>query len=253
MSVGFGFSIGDFLAALNLVQTVIDALQSSGQASSAYRELVRELYTLEHTLSRVKELEFHKSQSTDRIALVQAASQCQLTIDDFWKGIQKYQPHLRTEGSGSRIKDVWMEIKWALCKVDDLAAFRAALQGHSSSIQILLLTVEMKRSSIQEQRQDQQQNSLTGLIQDMSFQWMTKLSVIASTVVDCLQQSKQLLQSTAEIMRTNIHIFQAVLDLQRFITGFPGQIQRDKPVLLWDAKGRFAPFHLEFIDCPEVR
>lgn len=87
MCVGFGFSVGDFFAALDLVRTVIDALQSSGQASSAYRELVRELYTLEHTLLRVKELGFQDAQSADRIALVQAASQCQLTIDDFWKSI----------------------------------------------------------------------------------------------------------------------------------------------------------------------
>ena len=47
MSAGFGFSIGDFLAALELVSTVIDALRDSGQAGNVYRELLHQLYSLE--------------------------------------------------------------------------------------------------------------------------------------------------------------------------------------------------------------
>jgi hypothetical protein len=39
MSVGFGFSAGDFIATLSLVGTVIDALRSSGAAGAEYREL----------------------------------------------------------------------------------------------------------------------------------------------------------------------------------------------------------------------
>jgi hypothetical protein len=249
MSVGFGFSVGDFLSAINLVQTVIDALQSSGQAASTYRELIRELWTLETALMKVKTLEFHEHQSADRIALVQAASQCQLTIDDFWKDIQKYQPHLGSGGSGSRIKDSWMKIKWAMCKFDDLAAFRAALQGHSASIQILLLSIEMKRSSLEDQHRERQQKSLAGFIQDMSFQWMAKISAVAEKVTICLVQGKQLIDSTAKIMRTNIQIFQAVLDLQKVIVQLPGL---EKPVLFWDAKGRYTPFHLQTIDCLDV-
>lgn len=245
MSVGFGFSVGDFLAALDLVRTVIDALHSSGQASSAYRELVRELYTLEHSLLRVKELKFQDAQSADRIALVQAASQCQLTIDDFWKGIQKYQPYLRTGGSGSRIKDSWVKIKWAVCKVEDLAAFKAALQGHSGSIQMLLLTIQMKQTSMHGQRQE----SFATTLQDMSCQWLAKFAILAKATTGCLQQGKQLLQATALILRTNIQIFQAVVALQKLITQIPGQ---ENPVNFWDARGRYTPFFLQTVDCPEV-
>ena len=61
MSVGFGFSAGDFIAALNLVSTVINALRDSGDASLEYRELVRELYTLEQALLRVKRIELDES------------------------------------------------------------------------------------------------------------------------------------------------------------------------------------------------
>lgn len=40
MPVGFGFSAGDFIAAIQLVSTVIDALRDSGDSSTEYRALI---------------------------------------------------------------------------------------------------------------------------------------------------------------------------------------------------------------------
>ncbi len=148
MSVGFGFSAGDFIAALNLVGTVIDALRDSGDASLEYRELVRELYTLEQALFRVKRIELDESQVSEQIALQQAASQCHRTIDEFWAKVRKYQPHLGQDSSSPRMKSGWMKVRWALCKKDDLARFKADLQGHTASIEVLLLTVQMYASDL---------------------------------------------------------------------------------------------------------
>jgi len=146
MSVGFGFSTGDFIAAIELVATVIDALRESGDASAGYREIVRQLYTLETALLRVKRLDLDPKRTAEVIALQQAAAQCQRTIDEFWKKIQKYQPHLRAEGSSSRLKDGWMRIKWVLCTKEDVTKFKADLVGHTESIQLLLTTVQMYES-----------------------------------------------------------------------------------------------------------
>jgi hypothetical protein len=44
MSVVFGFY---FIAAIELVAITIDGLRDSGNSSSEYRKLVRQLYTLE--------------------------------------------------------------------------------------------------------------------------------------------------------------------------------------------------------------
>jgi len=116
MSVGFGFSAGDFIAALNLVGTVIDALRESGRSGSDYRDLIGELYSLESALLRVKRVELDDSQHAEAVALRQAASQCQRTIDSFWAETRRYQPHLGHMGSGSKVKDGWMKIQWAVCK-----------------------------------------------------------------------------------------------------------------------------------------
>jgi len=143
MPVAFGFSVGDFIAAIELVATVIDALRDSGEASSEYREVIRQLYSLETALLQVKRLEVPPAQNSELVSLKQAAAQCQFTIDNFWKKAQKYQPHLRTGGSSSRLKDGWMKIKWAVCKKEDVAKFKADLVGHTESIQLLLTAMQM--------------------------------------------------------------------------------------------------------------
>jgi hypothetical protein len=143
MSVGFGFSAGDFIAALDLVTTIVSALRESGGSSAEYQALVSQLYTLETALLRVKRLELDESQYAEVIALRQAAAQCQTTIDAFWKKIQKYQPSLREGGSGSRVKDSWRKVKWAVCKKEDVLKFKTDLMGHTESIELLLTTVQM--------------------------------------------------------------------------------------------------------------
>lgn len=132
---------GVFQAALRLVGTVIDALRGSSNASSDYRDLINKLLHLETALIQIKHVELDASQNAEKVALRQAAAQCQRTIEEFWKRLQEYQPHLRDEGSGSGVKDGWKKIKWAVCQKVDLEKFRASLRGHASSIEILLATV----------------------------------------------------------------------------------------------------------------
>ena len=143
MPVGFGFSAGDFIAGLNLVKDIIDALREADGAATHYRDLLDELYTLETALLEVKRLDPDTYQLTQLVALQQAASQCQRTIDEFWRRICKYQPHLCRVGSGSKVKDGWKKIEWALCRKEDVATFKAQLRGHTGSINMLLMTMQM--------------------------------------------------------------------------------------------------------------
>ncbi|KAF2100312.1 hypothetical protein NA57DRAFT_73922 [Rhizodiscina lignyota] len=229
MSVGFGFSTGDFLAALKLVGTVIDALRESSSSGKTYRDLVNELHQLESALLRVKRLEFDGSQNVEKVALRQAAAQCQTTIDEFLKKIRKYQPHLGHRGGSNNMRDAWYRIKWALCKKDDVEAFRAQLQGHTSSIE-----------------------TLAAKIQELSIQWMAKLAAINTTVTETVDLGKRLLTLSAAAIRMNFLVFKTVHDIQRIICQIPGQTQHQQPVYLLDAFGKDSPFHLEFVRSAEA-
>lgn len=252
MSVGFGFSVGDFLAALNLVGTVIDALREASESGAAYRELLAELFALETALLRVKRLDLDDGQRTEKIALQQAAAQCQRTIDQFWNKIQKYQPHLLNSGTGSRIKDSWIKIKWAVCKKDDMERFRADLRGHTGAIEVLLLAVQMEATTMQARRQNEGQKTLAGKIQEASSQWLSKLSVITDGVNQSLQQGKALLDVTAKIVQTNLRVFQMIFDIHQYVLQVPSQVNRQQPVYMIDAFGRESPFHLEFVRSAEA-
>lgn len=251
MSVGFGFSVGDFLAALDLIGTIIDALRQSSHAGSSFRSLINELYTLESALLRVKRLELDDSHSVEKLALRQAASQCQRTIDAFYKKIQKYQPHM-LGGTDSKIKDGWAKIKWAVCKKDDIETFRAEIRGHTSSLEILLITVQMEATTMDIRQRHSHHRGLASMIQGLFCQAMGKLSVIADTVAQSAQQGKTLLESSNRIIQTNLRVYQMVHDIQLFILRIPGQVQRRQPVYLIDAFNKESPFHLEFVRSAEA-
>lgn len=143
MSVGYGFSAGDFIAAIELVGTAVDALRSSGNAGAEFWELVSQLLSLELALIQVKRLEFEESQYEEVIALRQATTQCWKTIDEFWEKVRKYQPALGGAGSSSKVRDGWMKIKWTVCRKEDVAKFKADLLGHTQNIQLLLATIQL--------------------------------------------------------------------------------------------------------------
>ena len=71
---------------------------------------------------------------------------------------------------------------------------------------------------------------------------------IATSVV----QGRELLESANQIVRTNVHIFQIVLNIQNIITRIPGQVERQQPVYLIDGLGKASPFHLEFVRSAEA-
>ncbi|OBT63429.1 hypothetical protein VE03_07157 [Pseudogymnoascus sp. 23342-1-I1] len=166
----FGFSAGDFIAALELVTTVINALRESGGASSEYREIVGQLFSLETALLTVKRLEVDPEQHAEFVSLQQAAAQCQRTIDNFWK------------------------------KKEDVAIFKADLVGHTESIQLLLMAMQMASASLHEKRYDQQSRSLAGKVQDSYFGCMQRLSKIADSLQSGIEQGKKLLVMTTKAL-----------------------------------------------------
>ena len=143
MVTPFGFSVGDFVAGIELIRQLINALEDSAGSSSEYRELIKELYSLERALLEVKHLELDASQYAQLVALRQAATQCQQTIDEFLTKVRKFQPAFRTGAAKSSWRDSLRKIEWALYKKEDVERFRAQLSGHTASINMLMMTVQL--------------------------------------------------------------------------------------------------------------
>jgi hypothetical protein len=97
-------SVSNFISALELVATVIDALCESGEYFAEFRSLVAQLETLQVALESVNCLEVDDAQQGGGRRIAQGAVQCQKTIDAFWEKIKKYQPSLKADGSGVRLR-----------------------------------------------------------------------------------------------------------------------------------------------------
>lgn len=253
MSVGFGFSVGDFISAINLVQTVIDALSASSKSSSELQELFRQLYSLETALREIKRLELNESLHAEVLALKQSAAQCQLTISDFLSKTETYQPHLLCpNGVSGSLRGRWKKVKWAMCKRKDVVQFKTDLLAHTESIQLLLATVHMKNFNLGQKSQWSVQRTIGSQIQDGFSSCMRKLSILSNVLIGISAQAEECIENSRRVISMNIRVFQVVLNVQNLLLKIPGQVERQQPVYLNDALGRYSPFHLEFIKCPEA-
>lgn len=148
MSAGFGFSTGDIIACLKLIKDSIDAVQDGKGAVAEYQSLIHEVDSLRDGLQALQELDLEAqlgANSKQYAAVQDAVSRCQCCIETFMTSISKYQPWLQLKPA--TVPALWKsnlrKIRWALCKKDDISRFRAQLERHGSSINMLLLAIQV--------------------------------------------------------------------------------------------------------------
>ena len=128
----FGFSVGDFLAAIDLVKDLAQALSETNGAKTQYQRLISQLYTLERALIDVKSLDPSQAEYD---AVLNSVGACQLCIAKFLKKVEKYQS--LTAGTTS-LKDQIRKIKWGLCHEKDIKDFRESLDMEIESLMLLI-------------------------------------------------------------------------------------------------------------------
>lgn len=243
MAVGFGFSMGDLVTGLQVIKDSIAAVKDGKGASAHYAGLLTEIECLQDALEGIEELRLDLNGSAkQRGAIDRAVAACRKCIDDFIASIVKYQPHLQLNTSG------WVsnyrKIKWAVCRKDDVTEFRAQLERHASTIHMLLITFQSKARGtaqvsissttfeLREQRTETE-NRTTAMLKSLSLEQRQCFEFL-------MLQNKELVRSVQELNR--------MLKVQ---TALPPQVLLQKPVILLDAFGKIAPFHLDFIDSME--
>ncbi|KAF2118058.1 hypothetical protein BDV96DRAFT_644390 [Lophiotrema nucula] len=129
---GFGFSAGDFIAAIDLIHKVVAALNERKGASAEFRTLVQHLDSIEGSRQHVQHLQFDDAQESETIQLRRATTRCVDTIKTFYVNhLATYDRYLQAGGSGNstlaRVKDGMAKTAWAVLKKDDVVKFQSAL------------------------------------------------------------------------------------------------------------------------------
>lgn len=150
MAVPFCGSVGDIVAGIQLVHDLADELKRSCRASSDFRDLARELYSLERALIAVRNAVDPKTSQTlaydvaHADALKQAVLQIRQTIDGFFDKDQKFLVSLGVVGgTGSSSRDWWRKVEWVRYKRKDVHALRWTINGHSTAVNIILLSMQL--------------------------------------------------------------------------------------------------------------
>ena len=140
-------SVGDIIAVCLLIKDLVKTLDESRGASAEYQEIIRELWVLERALLEVEMLSRTYENTVElnalSVAARRAADACRASIETFLEKIRGYGQSLRDGGSGNVLKDASKKIKWQTSQKDDLTRFRAEINAHSTSINMLLMTASV--------------------------------------------------------------------------------------------------------------
>ena len=144
MSITFG-AVGDIISVCLLVKDLVDLLDNSHGSPGEFRNLIRELGSLERSLLLVdvacRMHNTHPELGDLCSAAEQAVQECQTSLNDLSARIQKYVAHFREGGSGNAVKDAGMKLRWHIQEKDAIVKFRNTIATHTSALNILLASV----------------------------------------------------------------------------------------------------------------
>ncbi|EON62775.1 hypothetical protein W97_02000 [Coniosporium apollinis CBS 100218] len=142
----FGFSDGDFIAAINLIVRVSKALNDSGGAASEYRMLLQELQQLQLILKQLREMSSASSRSHSHFNAVKGmALAIQFPLLEFLAKLERFNSSMCGTSSSSRWRSAPGKAQWAVVMQEEVNRMRAVITMKLVTITVLLAlpTTEM--------------------------------------------------------------------------------------------------------------
>lgn len=148
----FGFSVGDFIAAINVVFDVIKAVDDAAGAKRSYQRLDAELLSLTDAMHNLKSLHVDTTLAAQKHAIEQVVLQCLTCVVEFRQRHNKFAETLGESGQARLAMNLltrpptswrmtWHKIEWALMKEKNVLSLRAELEAHKSTINMILGTI----------------------------------------------------------------------------------------------------------------
>ena len=156
MAPVFGFSAGDFVAAIGLVVKISKALRDTGGASTECKGLIQDLHNLQQILELLQRLRPASGNLSQVNAIRGVALTCLTPLREFAAKIQKsYGSISGSSQARNRLLQTGRKIQWAVFGADEIAKFRALISAKASSIGLLLgFFNNATLSRIEEQNQE---------------------------------------------------------------------------------------------------
>ncbi|QRC92179.1 hypothetical protein JI435_023260 [Parastagonospora nodorum SN15] len=197
MVVPFGISVGDFIAGIKLLKSVVDSLSDARGAKADYSELRQALDVLEKALDAAGEF----SAPQHQIAVGDEVANCKECVKRFLVGFKKFELLKTGRGGTNRVQFAVLQIQYSLTKKDDVRKFRDHLEVHVSALQLQLAVFQM-RVSLNSRSTSGLTGSRSAQFQDRKIAKSTRADV--HSLATRLDDSTQLQESFSEEMK-NLH------------------------------------------------
>ncbi|KAH7071604.1 hypothetical protein FB567DRAFT_206842 [Paraphoma chrysanthemicola] len=139
MPIGFGFSVGDFIAGINLLKKAFEALSNTRGATADYTALRETIDDLEKTLCAAIKYESPQHQA----AVEEQVSKCTICIKTFLSDFAKFELLHRKTSDPSKVKFVFRKLQWSLSKREDIRKFKEHLDAHVKALQLQLAVFQI--------------------------------------------------------------------------------------------------------------
>lgn len=152
-AVPFGFSVGDFIAVIELIHKASKALRSASGATGHYQQTLLDLELIESVLRRAQGLS-PASASHETIQAIQLCGlACHAPLDHFLQKARKLEPYLNFNGKPSgadflHIKKGGQKLRWAIFLEEDVAKLKATIGPGIEIINTLLQIESLERGAI---------------------------------------------------------------------------------------------------------
>ena len=151
--VPFGFSVGDFVAGIELIHKAAKALRSTSGATGHYQQTILDLELIESVLRRVQGLS-PTSASQETIQKIQLCGRaCHVPLDHFLQKAKKLEPYLNFNKSSSaaafyHIRKGGNKLRWAILLEEDVAKLKASISPGLEIINTLLQIESLERGAV---------------------------------------------------------------------------------------------------------
>ncbi|KAI9810302.1 MAG: hypothetical protein M1827_006352 [Pycnora praestabilis] len=225
MPIPFGFSVGDFIAGIDLIRELIAALNESTGSASEYQAVIHELRSLQSLFKHLESLRLKDDLKAQGQAVGEEVRACERTIKLFLGRVAGYDPFLRKDGSGVKWRDGLWKLKWCRLRREDVERVQMLVQGHVAALQLQISLIQLESS-----RLDDIANSAVLMRVDGQLQ---------SSITHSVENAK---------MQKEIYNIIRTIQQQQLQPPIPQQVVRQQPITVEDARGRRYPFHLELIN-----
>ncbi|KAL3473190.1 hypothetical protein BJX99DRAFT_249144 [Aspergillus californicus] len=134
----FGFSVGDFLAAGELIVKICKSLKAAGGAASEYQQVIIELEGLQRCLHHLQALEPNDYNINRVNALRGMALSVRIPLQEFLTKLQQYEASMGAFAPRTRLHGATKKTKWAVAVTEEVNRFRATIVAKIVSINLLI-------------------------------------------------------------------------------------------------------------------